>query len=174
MKDFEQIEIESWDDLQRDIKVLTSDAIRDAATMIERFPDSRINARNRHEAYGIVAQRIPAMIDGVKTIRKGADDLLSTLSRPMVPAVEALSALINRVSDTAAVMIEASAAYQIALRDLFQAEESLIDRPEDEDQEGFLDAEPVEEGNQVPPSEYIEEEADDSEAVVEIDDPDDN
>lgn len=122
----EQMTMDTRPEDVQTIHSVTTDAIESAGKVLE-GSRRRPVIRSRQEAYGVVAQRIPAMNAAIKSIQKGATDLLYTLDSPNLPAVEPLSAIINRVEDAAALMIEAAAVYKIALRALFECEENDVE-----------------------------------------------
>lgn len=129
----EQMELDTRSGLEKALRTLTDDAISDACHIMAESSAASPEARNRHEAYGIVAARIPKILSFVKALRKSASEMLSTLNMPNLPATESLEDLVSRAEDGAAVMLETAAAYRNALRDLYQNEEVAIDSEHDAD-----------------------------------------
>lgn len=124
---YEQMELDTRPQLKRALDTLTIDAITTAGEMMRRCAEAPAPVRNRHEAYGIVAERLAKIKLQVKAIQKDTDDLLDTLADPNHNAIEAVSNICNSTTDTAATLLEAAAEMRRTLRDLYDAENSAKD-----------------------------------------------
>lgn len=144
---YEQMELDTRRNLDIALENLTSDAVHTAEQMIMRCGEAPSAVRNRHEAYGIAAERFAKIRNAVKTIEKDTASLLGALPDPNYPAIEAVSSICNSTLAATAVLIEATAEMRRTLRDLYTAENSAKDEttPMDEWMESaqFQDAAPA-------------------------------
>ena len=120
--EYEQMELDTRKELDIAIERLVADSIREAGEMIGACGESRSAVRNRHEAYGISAERLARITKAAKDIKGDVSTLLGTLPDPNFPAIEAVSSIANSLQAGAAVMVEAAAEMQRVLRDLYDAE----------------------------------------------------
>lgn len=151
MKDkYEQMQLDTRPELKRALDTLTVDAITTAGELMSRCAEAPDPVRNRHEAYGIVAERLAKIKLWVKAIQKDTDDLLDALADTNYNAVEAVSNICNSATDATATLLEASAEFRRTLRDLYDAENSPKDTgltPMEQlaEETGFQFAEPADE-----------------------------
>ena len=124
---FEQLELDTRPALKAALESLAHDTIKTAGDMILRCGDGPSAVRNRHEAYGILAEHLAKINGNVKSIQVDTATLLKTLSDPNYNAVEAVSSICNSTAAAAATMIEAAAEMNRTLRDLYDAENSTRD-----------------------------------------------
>lgn len=146
-ENYEQMELDTRRNLDIALENLTSDTVHTAEQMIMRCGEAPTPVRNRHEAYGIAAERFAKIRKAVKSIDTDTASLLGTLPDPNFSAVEAVSSICNSTLAATAVLIEATAEMRRTLRDLYSAESSAQDEtaPMDEWMESaqFQDAGPA-------------------------------
>ena len=110
------------------------------------LPPSRV--RNRHEAYGIVAENYAEVAGSMKRIKKDMDTLLGTLGDINRPALEAVSSICNDTLTVATAVVIMAAEMQRTLSDLYDAENEETHYPMDDlteaDGDGFEEAAPLE------------------------------
>ena len=116
-EEYEQLELDTRRQLDKAIAQLTEDTVKTAGEMITAV-------RNRHEAFGIAAERLAKIKKAVKAIDGDTSILLGTLPDANYPAIEAVSSICNSTLEAAATMIEAAAEMRRTLRDLYEAENS--------------------------------------------------
>ena len=114
-EEYEQLELDTRRQLDKAIAQLTEDTVKTAGEMITAV-------RNRHEAFGIAAERLAKIKKAVKAIDGDTSILLGTLPDANYPAIEAVSSICNSTLEAAATMIEAAAEMRRTLRDLYEAE----------------------------------------------------
>lgn len=123
-EEYEQLELDTRKQLDKAIAKLAEDSVREAGDMILACGEAPSAVRNRHEAYGIAAERLAKIKKAVKAIDGDTTILLGTLPDPNFPAIEAVSSICNSTLEAAAVMVEAAAEMRRTLRDLYEAENS--------------------------------------------------
>ena len=121
-EEYEQMELDTRRQLDKAIAQLTEDTVKTAGEMITGEPPPAV--RNRHEAFGIAAERLAKIKKAVKAIDGDTSILLGTLPDANYPAIEAVSSICNSTLEAAATMIEAAAEMRRTLRDLYEAENS--------------------------------------------------
>ena len=119
---YEQMKLDTRDDLVKAIERVSKDSIDDILEMIEACGDAPTRVRNRHEAYGIAAEQLAGINRAVKAIKNDTDTLLGTLSNPNHPALEAVSAICNSATAAAGVLLKAAAEMKRTLDNLYYAE----------------------------------------------------
>ena len=120
--DYEQMELDTRTELNRQIGVLAIEAVSAIQAMIAKCHEAPTPVRNRHEAYGIAAEQLNRISGAVKDIKKATDNLLLTLPDVNYPAIEAVSSICNATSEAAEVMLTAAAEMKRTLGDLYTAE----------------------------------------------------
>lgn len=123
-EEYEQLELDTRRQLEKAITKLTEDSVKTAGEMIIACGEAPTAVRNRHEAFGIAAERLAKIKKAVKAIDGDTAILLGTLPDPNYPAIEAVSSICNSTLSAAAAMIEAAAEMRRTLRDLYEAENS--------------------------------------------------
>lgn len=116
-EEYEQLELDTRRQLDKAIAQLTEDTVKTAG-------EAPTAVRNRHEAFGIAAERLAKIKKAVKAIDGDTSILLGTLPDANYPAIEAVSSICNSTLEAAATMIEAAAEMRRTLRDLYEAENS--------------------------------------------------
>ena len=119
---YEQLEIDTRQELEKAIAELAEDTVKTVETMVTNCGEAPSAVRNRHEAYGIAAERLAKIRKAVKSIETDTTALLGTLPDPNLPAIESVSSICNSSLGAAAVLIEAAAAMRRTLKDLYNAE----------------------------------------------------
>lgn len=108
-------------------------------------PPSRV--RNRHEAFGIVAENNAKVSGCMKRVKTDMDTLLGTLGDIDRPALEAVSSICNDTLDTAIAAVIMAAEMQRTLSDLYEAENQETHYPMDDlpeaEGDGFEEAAPL-------------------------------
>ena len=117
-EEYEQMELDTRRQLDKAIAQLTEDTVKTAGEMITACGEAPTAVRNRHEAFGIAAERLAKIKKAVKAIDGDTSILLGTLPDANYPAIEAVSSICNSTLEAAATMIEAAA----EMRDLYEAE----------------------------------------------------
>lgn len=138
-EDYEQLELDTRTKLDSAILRMTNDTINKATEMIQeshrQIAVSRMIAppfvRNRHEAYGIAAEHYSKCSRAINIIKADVATLLSTLSAPNLPAVDATSSICNSTAAAAYILITAAAEMKRTLDNLYTVEnaEALEDFP---------------------------------------------
>lgn len=109
-------------------------------------PPSKV--RNRHEAFGIVAENNAKVSGCMKRVKTDMDTLLGTLGDINRPALEAVSSICNDTLDTAIAAVIMAAEMQRTLSDLYAAENQETHYPMDDlaaaEGDGFEEATPLE------------------------------
>ena len=121
-EEYEQMELDTRRQLDKAIAQLTEDTVKTAGEMITACGEAPTAVRNRHEAFGIAAERLAKIKKAVKAIDGDTSILLGTLPDANYPAIEAVSSICNSTLEAAATMIEAAAEMRRTLRDLYEAE----------------------------------------------------
>ncbi|MCB6499531.1 hypothetical protein LI148_03385 [Colidextribacter sp. 210702-DFI.3.9] len=121
-EEYEQLELDTRRQLDKAIAQLTEDTVKTAGEMITACGEAPTAVRNRHEAFGIAAERLAKIKKAVKAIDGDTSILLGTLPDANYPAIEAVSSICNSTLEAAATMIEAAAEMRRTLRDLYEAE----------------------------------------------------
>lgn len=146
-EEYEQLELDTRKDLERAIERVTTDSIKEVGEMILLCGEAHSAVRNRHEAYGIAAERLAKIKKAVKSIDGDTAILLSTLPDINLSGIEAVSSICNSTLAAAAVLIEAAAEMQRVLRGLYAAENAATDDPTPMDEwmesAQFQDADPA-------------------------------
>lgn len=146
MSDYEQTALDMRLESERTIaeNIMTTIKFVEAMTVDGDNPPSKV--RNRHEAYGIAAERFSAVNGAIKSIKGDMEQLLRTLADPNYPALEAVSSLCNSSARAANIIIEMAAEMQRTLSDLYTYEtvgktplEELAESAEDD----FEEADPA-------------------------------
>ena len=109
-------------------------------------PPSRV--RNRHEAFGIVAENHAKVSGCMKRIKVDMDTLLATLGDIDRPALDAVSSICNDTLDTAVAVVIMAAEMQRTLSDLYEAENQETHYPMDDlaaaEGDGLVEGAPLE------------------------------
>lgn len=108
-EEYEQMELDTRRQLDKAIAQLTEDTVKTAGEMITACGEAPTAVRNRHEAFGIAAERLAKIKKAVKAIDGDTSILLGTLPDANYPAIEAVSSICNSTLEAAATMIEAAA-----------------------------------------------------------------
>lgn len=128
--EYEQLELDTRPALLRAITAVTADAI-DTAREMTRIHNEAAAAdgqhvpgpvRNRHEAYGIAAERMGKINSAVKAVSDDTKKFLGTLSDPNRSAVETVSDIYNSTAQAAVTLITAAAEMKRTMQDLYTAE----------------------------------------------------
>ena len=132
MDAYEQMEIDTRNDLEKALADLTVESVDDALTLIQKNCDTSNDnlmpqtIRNRYEAYGVAAEQTAGIDAAVKTIRKDVQGLLDTLPDPNRSAVEATGSIFNSIVAAAGKLIQAAAIMKRTMNHLYTVE---ADRP---------------------------------------------
>ena len=142
-EEYEQLELDTRSDVQAAIEDKARESIKSAMDMIAGCKAPPSPVRNRHEAYGIAAEHLSNIAGKVKLTKNNLGNLLSTLSDPNRPAVEAASALANDLDKLVIVATTAAAEMRRAASDLYTAdvEGSEYPTPMEELAQAFEEAE---------------------------------
>ena len=119
-EEYEQLELDTRRQLDKAIAQLTEHTVKTAGEMITACGEAPTAVRNRHEAFGIAAERLAKIKKAVKAIDGDTSILLGTLPDANYPAIEAVSSICNSTLEAAATMIEAAAEMRRTLRDLYE------------------------------------------------------
>lgn len=125
---YEQLELDTRDELQQETDALTTEAISAIRKMTVQCHECPDPVRNRHEAYGHAAEQLGKVLFTVKRISKDTDELLNTLSDPNRPAIEAVSAIVNSTRKAATVILTAAAEMERIRDELYSAETGIPQR----------------------------------------------
>lgn len=128
--EYEQMELDTRNDLTRAIVAVTNDTVYTVGEMIQKNYELMVASgslapgfvRNRHEAYGVAAEQLVKISDAVKVIKKDIDGLLGTLANPNQPAVEATSDIYNSALNGAVVLVQAAAEMKRTMEQLYVSE----------------------------------------------------
>lgn len=126
---YEQLELDTRDELERETDTLTTEAIATIRDMTVRCIEGPDPVRNRHEAYGHAAEQLGKVLFSVKRISKDTDELLNTLSDPNRPAIEAVSSICNSTKKAATVIMTAAAEMERIRDELYSAEAGVKPKP---------------------------------------------
>ena len=99
-EEYEQLELDTRRQLDKAIAQLTEDTVKTAGEMITACGEAPTAVRNRHEAFGIAAERLAKIKKAVKAIDGDTSILLGTLPDANYPAIEAVSSICNIRSST--------------------------------------------------------------------------
>ena len=149
--EYEQMEIDTRNDLEKALADLTVESVDDALTLIQKNCDTSNDnlmpqtIRNRYEAYGVAAEQTAGIDAAVKTIRKDVQGLLDTLPDPNRSAVEATGSIFNSIVAAAGKLIQAAAIMKRTTNHLYTVE---ADRPTPLDdwaasEQDYQEAEPL-------------------------------
>ena len=149
--EYEQMEIDTRNDLEKALADLTVESVDDALTLIQKNCDTSNDnlmpqtIRNRYEAYGVAAEQTAGIDAAVKTIRKDVQGLLDTLPDPNRSAVEATGSIFNSIVAAAGKLIQAAAIMMRTMNHLYTVE---ADRPTPLDdwaasEQDYQEAEPL-------------------------------
>ena len=152
--EYEQMEIDTRNDLEKALADLTVESVDDALTLIQKNCDTSNDnlmpqtIRNRYEAYGVAAEQTAGIDAAVKTIRKDVQGLLDTLPDPNRSAVEATGSIFNSIVAAAGKLIQAAAIMKRTMNHLYTVE---ADRPTPLDdwaasEQDYQEAEPLNAG----------------------------
>lgn len=145
--DCEQMQLDTRSDLSRAISEFTTATIASIQTMIQQCGEAPTAVRNRHEAYGVVAEHYARIAAKVKEVGKGCGGLLEILPYKNVDAVETVSSIFNSLTKLSTDTLFAAAEVKRTLNDLYIAENLAAEKtPMEElvdDTEEFQDAEPT-------------------------------
>ena len=92
-EEYEQLELDTRRQLDKAIAQLTEDTVKTAGEMITACGEAPTAVRNRHEAFGIAAERLAKIKKAVKAIDGDTSILLGTLPDANYPAIEAVSSV---------------------------------------------------------------------------------
>ena len=140
MSDYEQTVMDLTLEAEADLKENTQHLIRFALQQTLHSDTPPAKVRNRHEAYGIVAEKFGAVSAAIKGIKGDAQDLLNTLPDPNRPAVDAVSSICNSTTAAAILIINMAAEMNRVLNDLYIAETSDTSASDDFPMEDLADA----------------------------------
>lgn len=121
-QEYEQMELDTRSDVQAAIEDKCQSTIKAAMAMITGSKNPPASVRNRHEAYGIAAEHLANIAGMVKVAKNSAGTLLSTLSDPNLPAVEAASALATAFDKLVTAASIGAAEMRRAASDLYTAD----------------------------------------------------
>lgn len=123
MKGPEQLEMNIRSSLETAIQGIAGEAIK---TVEEAFAENEGTVspccRSRHEAYGIAAEHIANITSSLKRTKGNLDILLTTLSDPNRPALDAASDVFGSLVHTAHNALIGAAKMKQAMNDLYDAE----------------------------------------------------
>ncbi len=144
-KAFEQLEMDTRTSLETAIRMLADNAISSAANAVRSSSgDALTHCRNRHEAYGIAAEHVAHITSTLKRVKGDMDGLLSTLSDPNRPALEAASDVYNSLALLAQVTLIGAAKMRQTMNDLYDEENSQTSPlPIEQAAEGFENVEAI-------------------------------
>lgn len=125
---YEQLELDTRDELQQETDALTTEAISVIRKMTVQCHEGPDPVRNRHEAYGHAAEQQGKVTFALKRINKDTDELLNTLSDPNRSAIEAVSATSNSYRKAASVFLTAAAEMERIRDELYSAETGIPQR----------------------------------------------
>ena len=146
--DADQLQLDMTLKVERDIgdNVRTAVDFTRLKLLGSTLPPSRV--RNRHEAFGIVAENHAKVSGCMKRIKGDMDTLLGTLGDIDRPALDAVSSICNDTLDTAIAVVIMAAEMQRTLSDLYDAEIRETYYPMDDlataEGDGFEEAAPLE------------------------------
>ena len=126
---YEQMTIDTRDELEKAVDALTLEAILTAKTLTVRCHEAPPPVRNRHEAYGHAAEQMRRILSAVKSVKKDTDELLRTLSDPNLPALDATSSICNSAHKAAKVLLAAAAEMDRIRDDLYASETTKKSAP---------------------------------------------
>lgn len=149
--EYEQLEIGTRNDLEKALADLTTEAVEDALTLINRNCDTSSDnimpqtVRNRYEAYGVAAEQTVSIDAAAKSIKRDVQGLLDTLPDPNKSAVEATGSIFNSIVVAAEKLIQAAAIMKRAMNHLYSVE---LDKPTPLDEwaasdQDYQEAEPL-------------------------------
>ncbi len=131
--EYEQMMLDTRNDLEKALSELTIETIEDALTLINRNCNTSSDnimpqtVRNRYEAYGVAAEQTVNIDAAIKIIKKDVQGLLDTLPNPNRSALEATSSIYNSTVIAAEKLIQAAAIMKRTMSRLY-IEESM-DKP---------------------------------------------
>ena len=137
---WEQMELDTRDELNRVLDLLTAETVSTAQECVAKCGEAPTMVRNRHEAYGYAAEWLGKSSHAVGMVKKDVAELLLNLGRPEESPMEAVSAVVNSVTDAAGVLIRAAAEMKRVMSDLYASEELKAERtPMDDYADGGAD-----------------------------------
>lgn len=149
--EYEQMELDTRSDLEKALSDLTTKAVEDALTLINKNCDTSSDnlmprtVRNRYEAYGVAAEQTTNIDVATKIIKKDVQGLLDTLPNPNRSAVEATGSIYNSAVISAGKLIQAAAIMKRTMNHLYTVE---LDKPTPLDEwaasnQDYQEAEPL-------------------------------
>ena len=137
---WEQMELDTRDELNRALDLLTEETVGAAQELIARCREAPPMVRNRHEAYGHAAEWLGKSAHAVGMVKKDVSELLLNLGRPEQSPMEAVSSIVNSFMDAAGVLNRAAAEMKRVMSDLYASEELEPERtPMDDYMDGGAD-----------------------------------
>lgn len=121
MRDYEQMELDITLDSERTIKDNLQEVTRFALgkNIQEEHPDT---VRNKHEGYGIAAERYSALVRAEKAVSTEMKTMLSLLPNDEADFINICGSLYNAAIDTAMQAINMAAQSRRIMEDLYGAE----------------------------------------------------
>jgi len=143
----EQLQLDMTLQVEKDINANIRTAVEfTGMKLLNSYPPPS-KVRNRHEAFGIVAENYAKVTGLTKRIKGDMDTLLGTLGDVNRPALEAVSSICNDSLDAAVAVIIMAAEMQRTLSDLYTAENQEPHYPMDDlpvaGGDGFEEAAPI-------------------------------
>lgn len=147
MRDYEQMELDITLDSERTIKDNLQEVARFALgkNIQEQHPNP---VRNKHEGYGITAERYSALLRTEKAVSTEMKTMLSLLSNDEADFINICGSLYNAAIDAAMEAINLAAQSRRIMEDLYGAEpKTPLEEYADElaEDDGFQEAEEAEE-----------------------------
>lgn len=130
--EYEQLEIDTRNDLERALSEITTEVIADALDLIDKncatSSDNLMpkTIRNKHEAYGVAAEQTVNIDVATKLIKKDVQELLGILHDPNHSAIETTGSICNSMAIAAERLIQAAAIMKRTMNHLYAIE---ADRP---------------------------------------------
>lgn len=149
MRDYEQMELDITLDSERTIKDNLQEVTRFALgkNIQEEHPDT---VRNKHEGYGIAAERYSALLRAEKAVSTEMKTMLSLLPNDEADFINICGSLYNAAIDTAMQAINMAAQSRRIMEDLYGAEpktplEEYAESLENNEDDGFETADETDE-----------------------------
>lgn len=139
--EYEQMELDTRNELEKVISDITADTIEDALILIDRNCENSYSnlmprtVRNEYEAYGVASEQMVNINGAVKAIKADMQMLLNTLSNPNLSAVEATSSIFNGVKIAAEKLVTAAAIMKRTMMHLYEKESDPTPLEELEEQD---------------------------------------
>ncbi len=122
MEDYEQTSLELRLESELAMETNIQTMIKFVQDHLARESISTKPIQNRHEAYGLAAEKFSQVQSAVKAIKGDMATLLDTLGEPNAPALEAVGSISNSCMEAASRMLIMAAEMRRTLSDLYNAE----------------------------------------------------